>query len=80
MTWKNNNFECGPEQQQAFEQIKWEIVCAVPLGPVRTGRGVKICFTLQPGTTAQPGASGRKHLERLEVLLGGFAARDIQDL
>ncbi|KFV20605.1 hypothetical protein N340_02527, partial [Tauraco erythrolophus] len=36
-----NNFEWGPEQKQAFEQIKQEIVHAVALGPVRTGQDVK---------------------------------------
>ncbi|KFV17636.1 hypothetical protein N340_13266, partial [Tauraco erythrolophus] len=38
---KKNNFEWGPEQKQAFEQIKQEIVHAVALGPVRTGQNVK---------------------------------------
>ena len=41
MTWKKNDFKWGPEQQQAFEQIKWEIVHAVALGPVRAGPDVK---------------------------------------
>ncbi|KQK85533.1 hypothetical protein AAES_39441 [Amazona aestiva] len=40
-TLKKNDFKCGPEQQQAFEQIKREIVHAVALGPVRTGPDVK---------------------------------------
>jgi len=26
VTWKRNDFEWSPEQGQAFEQIKWEIV------------------------------------------------------
>ncbi|GAB0206633.1 hypothetical protein GRJ2_003128900 [Grus japonensis] len=38
---RKNNFERGPEQQQAFEQIKQEIVHAVALGPVRAGPDVK---------------------------------------
>ncbi|RMC18156.1 hypothetical protein DUI87_05037 [Hirundo rustica rustica] len=38
---KKNNFHWGPEQQQAFAQIKQEIVHAVALGPVRTGPDVK---------------------------------------
>ncbi|KAK4819027.1 hypothetical protein QYF61_024181 [Mycteria americana] len=38
VTWKKNNFKWGPEQRQAFEQIKWEIVHAVALGPVRAGQ------------------------------------------
>lgn len=31
----------GPEQEQAFEQIKQEIVYAVALGPVRTRQDMK---------------------------------------
>ncbi|KAK4814675.1 hypothetical protein QYF61_024982 [Mycteria americana] len=41
VTCKKNNFKWGPEQRQAFEQIKWEIVHAVTLGPVWAGQGVK---------------------------------------
>ncbi|KFQ41200.1 hypothetical protein N333_08959, partial [Nestor notabilis] len=41
VTRKKNDFNWGPEQQQAFEQIKREIVHAVALGPVRTRPGVK---------------------------------------
>ncbi|KFR00410.1 hypothetical protein Y956_14050, partial [Nipponia nippon] len=41
VTRKKNNFEWGPEQQQAFEQIKQETVRAVTLGPVRAGQDVK---------------------------------------
>ncbi|KFV95519.1 hypothetical protein N326_01963, partial [Eurypyga helias] len=41
VTWKKNDFRWGPEQRQAFEQIKQEIVHAVALGPVRTGPEVK---------------------------------------
>ncbi|KAJ7413217.1 hypothetical protein BTVI_43875 [Pitangus sulphuratus] len=41
VTQKKNDSKGGPEQQQAFEQIKQEIVHAVALGPVRTGQGVK---------------------------------------
>ncbi|KFM01432.1 hypothetical protein AS27_03647, partial [Aptenodytes forsteri] len=40
VTWKKNNFEWGLEQQQVFEQIKWEIVYTVALGPVWTGQDV----------------------------------------
>ncbi|RMC12041.1 hypothetical protein DUI87_11174 [Hirundo rustica rustica] len=36
-----NDFHWGPEQQQAFAQIKQEIAHAVALGPVRTGPDVK---------------------------------------
>ncbi len=41
VTRKKNDFTWGPEQQQAFEQIKHEIARAVALGPVRTGQDVK---------------------------------------
>ncbi|XP_075267239.1 leucine-rich repeat-containing protein 2 isoform X2 [Opisthocomus hoazin] len=41
VTWKKNDFEWGPEQRQAFEEIKWEIVHAVALGPVWSGQDVK---------------------------------------
>ncbi|KFW93657.1 hypothetical protein N336_00383, partial [Phalacrocorax carbo] len=38
---KKNDFKWGPEERQAFEQIKQEIVHAVALGPVRSGQDVK---------------------------------------
>ncbi|RMC22357.1 hypothetical protein DUI87_00669 [Hirundo rustica rustica] len=41
VTHKKNDFHWGPEQQQAFAQIKQEIAHAVALGPVRTGPDVK---------------------------------------
>ncbi|KFQ62401.1 hypothetical protein N334_03038, partial [Pelecanus crispus] len=41
VTWKRKGFKWGPEQQQAFEQIKQEIVPAVALGPVRAGQDIK---------------------------------------
>ncbi|KFP94872.1 hypothetical protein N329_08318, partial [Haliaeetus albicilla] len=41
VTRKKNDFKWGPEQQQAFEQIKHEIVHAVALGAVRAGQDVK---------------------------------------
>ncbi|RMC06846.1 hypothetical protein DUI87_16295 [Hirundo rustica rustica] len=41
VTRKKNDFHWGPEQQQAFAQIKQEIAHAVALGPVRTGPEVK---------------------------------------
>jgi len=41
VTRKKNDFEWGPEQQQASEQIKREIVHAVALGAVRSGQDVK---------------------------------------
>ncbi|RMC19688.1 hypothetical protein DUI87_03252 [Hirundo rustica rustica] len=41
VTHKKNDFHWGPEQQQAFAQIKQEIAHAVALSPVRTGPDVK---------------------------------------
>ncbi|RMC18179.1 hypothetical protein DUI87_05060 [Hirundo rustica rustica] len=41
VTRKKNVFHWGPEQQQAFAQIKQEITHAVALGPVRMGPEVK---------------------------------------
>ena len=38
---QKNNFAWGPEQQQAFEQVKQEIARAVALGPVWMGQDVK---------------------------------------
>ena len=35
------NFSLGPEQQQAFEQIKQEIACAMASGLVWMGQDVK---------------------------------------
>ncbi|GAB0185014.1 hypothetical protein GRJ2_000966700 [Grus japonensis] len=43
VTRKKNDFKWGPEQRQAFEQIKQEIVHAVALGPVWAGPDVKKC-------------------------------------
>ncbi|KAK4828006.1 hypothetical protein QYF61_022783 [Mycteria americana] len=41
VTRKKNDFKWAPEQRQAFEHIKQEIVHAVALGPVRAGQDVK---------------------------------------
>ncbi|RMB93233.1 hypothetical protein DUI87_30355 [Hirundo rustica rustica] len=41
VTRKKNDFHWGPEQQQAFAQIKQEIAHAVALGPVKTRPEVK---------------------------------------
>ncbi|GAB0207870.1 hypothetical protein GRJ2_003252700 [Grus japonensis] len=41
VTRKKNDFKWGPEQRQAFEEIKQEIVHAAALGPVRAGPDVK---------------------------------------
>ncbi|KAJ7425338.1 hypothetical protein BTVI_03202 [Pitangus sulphuratus] len=41
VTRKKNDFQWGPKQQQAFEQIKQEIAHTVALGPVRTGPDMK---------------------------------------
>ena len=50
VTWKKTDFKWGPEQRQAFEQIKREIVHAVALGPVRAGQDVKnVLYTAAGG-------------------------------
>ncbi|RMC09855.1 hypothetical protein DUI87_13642 [Hirundo rustica rustica] len=49
VTRKKNDFHWGPEQQQAFAQIKQEITHAVALGPVRTGPDVKNVLYLAIG-------------------------------
>ncbi|KFP81747.1 hypothetical protein N311_13088, partial [Apaloderma vittatum] len=41
VTQKKNDLRWGPEQQQAFEQVKQDIIHAVSLGLVRTGQDVK---------------------------------------
>ena len=41
VTLKKYNFVWGPEQQQAFEQIKQEIARAVALRPIQTELDVK---------------------------------------
>ncbi|KAK4819533.1 hypothetical protein QYF61_006026 [Mycteria americana] len=41
VTRKKNDFKWGPEQRQAFEQIKQEIVHAVALGPAWAGQDVE---------------------------------------
>jgi len=41
VTQKKYDFEWGPEQRQAFEQIKREIVQCLALGPVWSGQDVK---------------------------------------
>jgi len=38
---KKNDFEWGPEPQQAFEQIKQEIFHSVAVGPVQAGQDVR---------------------------------------
>jgi len=45
VTRKNNDFEWGPEQRQAFEQVKGEIVHAIALGPVLSGQQVNVLYT-----------------------------------
>ncbi|PKU35040.1 endogenous retrovirus group k member 25 pol [Limosa lapponica baueri] len=41
VTRKKNEFMWGPEQQEAFFEMKQEIVHAVVLGPVRSGQDIK---------------------------------------
>ncbi|PKU31272.1 hypothetical protein llap_18422 [Limosa lapponica baueri] len=49
VTRKKNAFTWGPEQRQAFEQIKEEIVHAVALGSVETGQDTKNLFCTVAG-------------------------------
>ncbi|XP_048786412.1 uncharacterized protein LOC125686463 [Lagopus muta] len=49
VTRMRNEFTWGPEQQQAFEQIKQETARAVALGPVRKGQGIKNILYTTPG-------------------------------
>jgi len=53
MTRKKNDFQWGPEQRQAFEQIKREIVHAVALGPVWSGHDVKNVLYTAAGENGQ---------------------------
>jgi len=43
VTWKKKDFKWGPEQRQAFKQIKREIVHTVVLGVVWARKDVKKC-------------------------------------
>ncbi|KAK4807085.1 hypothetical protein QYF61_018426 [Mycteria americana] len=47
VTQKKNDFKWGPEQQQAFEQIKRETVHAVALGPVQAGQDQDIAARVE---------------------------------
>ncbi|RMC05568.1 hypothetical protein DUI87_18765 [Hirundo rustica rustica] len=50
VTHRKNKFHWGPEQQQAFAQIKQEIAHVVALGPVRTRPDVKNMLYSAAGT------------------------------
>ncbi|KQK79502.1 hypothetical protein AAES_103425 [Amazona aestiva] len=80
VTQKKSDFKWSPEQQQAFEQIKREIVHAVALGPVQTGQDVKNALYTTGGENAPPGASGRKLQGRLKVNPLAFGVGDTEDL
>ncbi|KFV38784.1 hypothetical protein N341_01017, partial [Tyto alba] len=49
VTRKKNVFKWGPEQQEAFEQIKHEIVHTVALGPVRAEKDFKNVLYITAG-------------------------------
>jgi len=58
---KKNGFTWGPEQHQAFEQIRQETVHAADLGPGQTGQVIRNVYSaLQMESMAPLGASGRK--------------------
>ncbi|RMC20551.1 hypothetical protein DUI87_01402 [Hirundo rustica rustica] len=65
VTHKKNDFHWGPEQQQAFAQIKQEIAHAVALGPVRTGPDVKNVLYSAAGNNGLSWSFGRRCLGRL---------------
>ena len=67
VTRKKNDFKWGPEDLQAFQQIKQGMVHAVGLGPVRAEQVIKICSKPNPRRMVLPVVSGRKHQGRLEV-------------
>jgi len=75
VAWKKNRFEWSPEQQQAFEEIKKEIIHAVALVEPGQHKTSKICTTLQPGRMALPGVCSRKQQERLKINPWAFEVR-----
>ncbi|KFO61164.1 hypothetical protein N302_12360, partial [Corvus brachyrhynchos] len=60
VTCKKTNIHWGPEQQQAFAQIKQEIAHAVALGPVRTGPEVKNVLYSAAGSHGVSWSLGQK--------------------
>ncbi|RMC19851.1 hypothetical protein DUI87_03416 [Hirundo rustica rustica] len=62
VTRKKNDFHWGPEQQQAFAQIKQEIAHAVALVPVRTGPEVKNVLYSAAGNNGLSWSLGQKTL------------------
>ena len=54
VTWTKNDFEWGPEQRQALEQIKQELVHTVALGPVQTEQAVKNVLYTAAGENSPP--------------------------
>ncbi|KAK4817077.1 hypothetical protein QYF61_027908 [Mycteria americana] len=67
VTWKKNDFKWGPEQRQAFEQIKGEIVHAVALGPVRAGQDIKNVLYTAEGENGPTWSLWQKAQGRLEA-------------
>ncbi|RMB97385.1 hypothetical protein DUI87_26113 [Hirundo rustica rustica] len=80
VTRKKNDFHWGPEQQQAFPQIKQEIAHAVALGPVRTGPDVKNVLYSAAGTMACPGAFGRRFIHDCETCAAIKQAKRVKPL
>ncbi|GAB0204050.1 hypothetical protein GRJ2_002870600 [Grus japonensis] len=77
---QKKDFKWGPEQQQAFEQIKQEIVHAVALGPVQAGPDVKNVLYTTARENGPSWSLWRKHRGRLEVDPQGFGVGDTEDL
>lgn len=64
---QKNDFLWSPEQQQAFEQIKQEVICAVALGPVQTRQDVKNMLYSAAGEKGVTRVSGKEHQVRSKV-------------
>lgn len=66
VTQEKNDLKWGPEQQQAFEQIKLEVVHPVALGPV-WWQDLKYVLFMAAGENGLPETSVQVYLERLEA-------------
>ncbi|GAB0209835.1 hypothetical protein GRJ2_003449200 [Grus japonensis] len=75
VTRKKNDFKWGPEQQQAFEHIKQEIVHAVALGPVQAGPDVKNVLCTAAGENGPTWSLWQKAPRETRVRPLGFWSR-----
>lgn len=74
---KKNDLKWGPEKQKAFEQLKYETVHTVDLGPIRTGQDLHCCI-LQENCPSW--RLWQKYLGSLENNLWHPGVRDTKDL